>query len=48
MCPRGQGTLAVFSCLVSIDEIWEIWKLFKVQNTAKNQAICLNLAKRKI
>ncbi len=45
MCPRGQGTpLVVFSCLVSIDEIWKFRKLFKVQNTAKNQAICLNLA----
>ncbi len=44
MCPRGQGTLVVFSCLVSTDETWEIWKLFKVQNTAKNQALCLNLA----
>jgi hypothetical protein len=45
ICPRGQGTLVVFSCLVSLDEIWKIWKFFKVQNTAKNQAICLNMAK---
>jgi len=41
MHPRGQGILVVFSCLVSVDEIW---KLFKGQNTAKNQAICLNQA----
>lgn len=44
MHPRGQGTLVVFSCLVSVDEIWKFGNCSKVKIQPKNQAICLNLA----